>query len=147
MKRKTKIFFDVDGTLMDSKEVQEYCKLCVKMSLDVSILTSRYSGLESKDFISLDGIKVHDVNQFGGNYELIDSSDVYKLAEEVGIPLHKIFFTEGVYKAKWLKANNINDFILIDDSINEKQRVNEYITVKKLIGKCILVSQLKKILS
>lgn len=144
-----KRIFDIDGTLMDSSVVQEYCIACLKLGLDVMILTSRYSGLKEKGFVNLDGIDLHNRQQFNGDYYLVDQwKDVYALAEELGIDLDNVYFTEGVYKAKWFAAHGYDDFILIDDSPQEVEQVNLYVSRKKFFNvKAVMVGNITKLYS
>ena len=94
-----KYSFDFDGTLEDDfygepnnqkEEVQGICKNLVKSGQDVYIITKRF-GETYKDY--------------GKKNEHVE---VYKLAEELGIPKDKVYFTDRDMKVGRIKQLGIN---------------------------------------
>ncbi len=85
------VTFDFDDTLA-KPVVQEYCKVLVKRGIDVWILTSRY-----------DMLNIHRY----ADVEHHNHKDLWKVCEYVGIPRHKVIFTNFTSKAEYLKETNV----------------------------------------
>ena len=100
-----KISFDVDGTLLNQKHIQQLAKQLVNDDqYDVWIVTTRH--------------------------ENSDTIDVYQLAEEIGINFNNIVFTNGEYKGEILTLNkfdyHIDDCKLEIMTINKKGMTKAY---------------------
>lgn len=96
-----KVSFDFDGTLSKPK-IQKYAKELLERGYDVRVTTSRYD----------DGHKhLYPANP--------TNEDMYKVTDKLGIPKHKIYFTN-----RGLKGNYIDDeefiFHIDDDKEEEK---------------------------
>jgi len=96
-----KISFDFDSTLTE-KPMQELCTKFLKLGADVFITTSR--GTE----------------MYGGTK--LDNSDVFQLADELGIPRENITFTNFQDKYKFVKDFDAH----FDDDDHEIFLINEY---------------------
>jgi hypothetical protein len=92
------ISFDFDNTL-STKKMQNIAKMFIKNGHDVYITTRRYR-----------------ITPFYNN------SIVYDTAENVGIPLNKIRFTDGNYKYTFLNEFDIH----FDDEVKEIDLINNY---------------------
>ena len=94
------VTFDFDSTLT-KKEVQDYAKSLIKKGFDVWIVTSRYDD-------------IHLIKPI-----IRDNTDLYKVAENIGIPRHKIRFTCMRDKSEYLFRANVlwhldDDWVEID---------------------------------
>lgn len=83
-----KISFDFDGTLTH-KEVQEYAKSLINIGIDVWIVTKRYKNS--------------------------DNSDLFELANYIGIKKENIVFTNGDWKCMYFKDHSDFEIHLDDD--------------------------------
>lgn len=102
-----KVSFDFDGTL-DSPIVQEYAKELISRGIEVHLVTSRRS---EEYLMSLFPNKPED------SFNLINV-DLFAVAEQAGIPVGNIHFTNGNYKAGFFSKNK--DFIWhLDDILEE----------------------------
>lgn len=116
MKICKKISFDFDSTL--SKPcIQRFAKNLIKQGFDVWIITSR----------CLTGYGI-----------LYDNSDLFLVAENIGIRRENIIFTHANYKYKFIT----DDFLIhIDDDIHELEKITNVKTVNVndsfSIRKCI----------
>lgn len=88
---KNKVSFDFDGTLSKEK-VQNYARKLISLGFDVHITTTRI------DF------------GYGAKF---DNSDLFKVADRLGIKRENIFFTCARYKCNFLNDNFL--FHLDDD--------------------------------
>lgn len=83
---KIRVSFDIDGTLRDRQDIIDFAKIVVqKPYVDVWIVTTRYEFEDAQR-----------VN--------VDNSDIYDVAEEVGIPFDNIFFTNMEWKHTFFEA-------------------------------------------
>ncbi len=89
MKNKLSISFDFDGTLQ-KPHVQEFAKLLLALDIDVWVVTTRYDSL-------------HD----SGVWTDPDSSDLWEIIDEVGIPHRNVIFTNMKWKAEFLKDTKV----------------------------------------
>lgn len=90
------VCFDYDGTLSSNPSVQRYAEELVNRGLDVWVLTFRYDDLH--------------VHLWGGSE---NNLDMYEVVDSVGIPRHKIIFTNMESKAQYLMGTNV--VWLLDD--------------------------------
>jgi len=102
-----KISFDFDGTL-SRKDVQKYAKILILIGHDVYITTSRCDS-ENKVYYSIK----------------YDNSDLFSVAETLGIKKENIFFTAGCFKNKYLIDNKFE--IHFDDDNEELKKLDENI--------------------
>lgn len=115
-KTKLKISFDFDSTL-STHAIQSYAKKLIARGFDVWIVTSRYN------------TETH-IKQFSGNYPHYANKDLYKIAEELGIPKDHIYFTNMACKYHFFKDK---DFIWhLDDDKIENEEINEYTSTKSI---------------
>lgn len=127
-----KVSFDFDGTL-DSPIVQEYAKELIRRGVEVHLVTSRRS---EEYFMSLFPYKPE------GSFSLINE-DLFAVAEQVGIPVGNIHFTNGIYKAEFFSKNK--DFIWhLDDILEEIEFIAKTIDCLT-IPVYVLVSDFKEI--
>lgn len=97
-----KISFDFDGTLRDIPEIKAYCaKLTANTKHNIYIVTKRYSSFFTKKFPLVSD----------------ESSEVYSLAELLGIKDQNVYFTNRQRKIEIIKQLNID--IHIDDDPKE----------------------------
>lgn len=102
-----KVSFDFDNTLSRA-DVQEFAKILIEDGLDVWICTSRLCPEKAPN------------NEW--------NDDLFKVANELGIPNSKVIFTNYEDKAKYLT----DDFILhLDDDWNELNEINRQ---RKTVG-------------
>ena len=101
-----KVSFDFDGTLSEPY-VQEYARILVEEGIEVWIVTSRFENADKyKEF-------------FGTPTLEYNHSDLWQVANEIGISLENIHFTNMTEKSEFLKDR---DFIwhLDDDYIENR---------------------------
>ena len=98
-----KISIDFDGTLSYNREVQEFVKFLINLNIEVHITTARYS--DNKEMLS---------------FFSCDNSDLYNLAEEVGIKKENINFNNMELKSLFFKDNPEFLFHLDDDDVEIK---------------------------
>lgn len=79
------VTFDYDGTLTQEK-VQVFAKFLMDIGVDVYVLTYRYNDLHAHKW------KQNPTNE-----------DMYKVTDAIGIPRHKIMFTNFTDKHHFLK--------------------------------------------
>lgn len=110
-----KISFDFDGTLVDDfygelnnqkEEIQNICKNLIDNGYDVHIVTKRYGEI---------------YKAYGKINEYIE---VFKLAEKLGIPKSKIYFTNRDWKYTTLTRLGIN--VHFENSKNEVDQIKKY---------------------
>lgn len=95
-----KVSFDFDDTL-SFKSTQDYAKKLIDEGIEVHITTSRFEKLE--DYLPVVWPDGH--------------TDLFKVAEELGIPTERIHFTNFVDKSEFLKDK---DFVWhLDDNDQE----------------------------
>lgn len=93
------VCFDFDHTL--SKEhVQEYAVELISRGVDVWVLTSRYDELHKHLYT------------FNPTNE-----DLYTVVDKIGIPRHKVMFTNMNWKAEYLAGTHVT--WLLDDNPEE----------------------------
>lgn len=98
---------DYDGTL-DSPVVQKFvAKLIEHQDIDVWILTSRYDELHKHLYI-----------------DNPTNSDLYKVAEKMGVPKHKIIFTNRERKHKYLLNTGV--LMHLDNDFEEVLEIEHY---------------------
>jgi hypothetical protein len=93
-KFKGNVSVDFDGTL-DRADVEEYMAELIGLGYNVHILTSREPQDETEA-------------------QLIDNSDLFDVANQLGIPAENIFFTAFVPKYHYLEMSNM--IFHLDDS-------------------------------
>jgi len=112
-----KISFDFDGTLSDEfdgsvneqkEEIQKICKDYVKRGHDVYIITKRFGP--------------HYANYGKGDEHV----EVFELADELGIPHHKVYFTDREWKTKIISSLEIE--------MHFENSENEVIMISKMGG-------------
>ena len=103
LKNKPKVSFDFDSTL-SRKDVQEYAKELIQRGFEVIITTSR--SVSDLSNYTIKGIRSENMNE-----------DLYKVADDVGIPRYNIFFTEMEDKVEHLNENEI--IFHLDDDVYE----------------------------
>jgi hypothetical protein len=101
---------DFDNTL-SRKDVQEYVKELISKGIDVWVLTSRYDELHKHRYI-----------------ENPQNEDLYTITDELGIPRHKIRFTNMVAKHEYLFNTNV--IWHLDDDRWELEPINKYTKTK-----------------
>lgn len=103
-----KISFDFDSTL-DRESVQKLAKQIIAMGHEVYIVTSRWDDKNAT-------IHYHqsDVN-----------ADLYKVAEELGIPKERIIFTNMIWKAEYF-MNNPDFLFHLDDNLTEIKEIHKH---------------------
>jgi len=95
-----KVSVDFDSTLTKSC-IQRFCSILIKKGIEVHITTSRCSG-------------------FRYGFGECDNSDLYEIAEQVGIEPWNIHFTNGNFKSDYLSK----DFLFhLDDNEHELERI------------------------
>jgi hypothetical protein len=105
MKKKNKISFDFDGSLGHKPHLQKLAReLCMDPLNEVHIITRRYG----------------QVNEQHGD----EFSDVYRLANAVGIRPDRIHFTNRAYKLEKIKELEIE--IHWDDDAKEVAIIRQY---------------------
>ena len=97
---KKQVCIDFDGTLT-RRDVQEYVRELLSRNIDVWILTYRFDELHMKQWQG---------SAFNHNY----NKDIFHIADYLGIPYHKIIFTNMQSKAEYLKGTDVI-FHLDDD--------------------------------
>lgn len=111
-----KISFDFDNTLT-RQSVQEFATDLVHEGHEVWIVTSRYSEEGAPDNLK-SRVKV-------------SNEDVFMVAEDCGINLNHIHFTNMEFKVNFLEENNFS--IHIDDDVSElfeiRNRANSCIPI------------------
>lgn len=104
---KKKISFDVDGTLINNKDIQEFCKkLCDEGLHEIYILTRRFEE-------SYTDIRHGD-----------EHTDVFNLASSLGIKKENVVFLNREYK--YDKINELDIKIHIDDDPVENAFIREH---------------------
>jgi hypothetical protein len=103
-----KVSFDFDSTL-DREDVQEFAKLLIDSGYEVWITTSRF---DTKTALEKGWWWVEKNNQ-----------DLYRVADDCGIPKENIAFTAMIDKIKFLKGK---DFLFhLDDDDLELEMIEE----------------------
>jgi hypothetical protein len=98
-----KVSFDFDDTLTKPR-IQKYVKFLISKGVEVYITTSRYEGF----------------NYGYGNVKY-DNSDLFLVANKLGIKQENIIFTNFKYKAEFLH----DDFLFhVDDDQYELDRIS-----------------------
>lgn len=110
-----KVSFDFDGTLGDVLEVQEYAKeLMLREGVEVWITTRRYDKVEKYTDAFLATYNIKSLKKQHGY--------LFELAEEIGIPLERIIFTN--MKSKYIDLNIFKPVWHLDDDLNELYEIN-----------------------
>lgn len=106
---KAKVGIDLDGCLLDEQKVWDYVQsLSERDDVELWWVTSRYEDPQSN---GLD----------------FDNNDAYEAAENFGVPLDRIVFTNHEWKSTYYKYNF---FVLhIDDSMVELLEIREHTNV------------------
>jgi len=108
---KVKLSFDFDGTI-ELQPIKEYARKLIEQGHEVWIVTSRFGDDEKyKRFFSTTT-----------NVDLTNN-DLWKLAEEIGIPKSQIHFTDMSDKADWLKGKGFL-WHIDDDWVENRQILN-----------------------
>lgn len=103
-----KVSFDFDSTL-SRKDVQDFAKSLVQSGVEVWIVTSR--------------IATEPALEKGWWWVEKQNKQLYDIADEVGIKIENIVFTEFVDKINFLKGKN---FIFhIDDDVDELMAIKD----------------------
>lgn len=110
MENKVKICFDFDGTLTEDK-IQSLARKLPKSTTSLYILTSRLGNMQRMKFS-----------------DLKTNEDIFTLAAELGIPPHKVSFTNQSFK--WTVLNESGIHIHIDDDLREIESLNWHGIVK-----------------
>lgn len=110
MDNKIKISFDFDDTLT-RKNVQDLVRKLPKSETSLYIVTSRLGNIQRMK-----------------HGDLKSNEDIFELASELGIPPHKISFTNQT--SKWMVLNESGVKIHIDDDLREVHSLNWYGIVK-----------------
>lgn len=105
-----RISFDFDNCL-SHKRVQDIAKDLIGKGYEVWIVTSRFDNLNRLAYP-----------------DLKPNSDIYKVATELGIPQHRIGFTNQ--QPKWILLNKGNFSIHVDDDKKELDNLRYYGIVK-----------------
>ncbi|MDY3328185.1 hypothetical protein PG299_10205 [Riemerella anatipestifer] len=105
-----KISFDFDGCL-SQKHIQILAKSLIDKGHEVWIVTSRLDNLKRLQYA-----------------DLSSNEDVFATAEKIGIPMHRVGFTNQ--QPKWMLLNPSRFDIHIDDSQDELNRLAYYNLVK-----------------
>ena len=114
-----KCSFDFDGTL-EYKSIHEYAKTLIVKGIDVWIVTSRFESAEK-------------CNAFFGTTYTTDvvNKELFRIAEEVGVPKEKIVFTNML--SKWIYFENHPEFIWhLDDDWEENTQILKHTKVKAI---------------
>jgi hypothetical protein len=98
--KKIKVSFDWDGSL-ERESVKEYARELIDRDIEVYIVTSRYNNTKALEYY---GTSVND--------------EIFNTAEELGIPIKNIIFTNMEWKYTYFK-NNLDYLFHIDDSSQE----------------------------
>lgn len=121
------ITIDIDGTLLDNLELQDWVRSLYQNPLvKCSILTTRHELTDSFGFP-------------------IDNSDIYEIAEKCLIHHDSIYFTEMIWKAEWSLQNKLNQDIHIDDDLNEIELFHKKTNIMAINVNEINYKQLNKI--
>lgn len=110
MAEKIKISLDFDGTLTE-KRVQEIIQKLPENLVTLYIVTSRLGNIQRMEYPNLKS-----------------NEDIYELAEQLGIPAHRISYTNQ--QEKWMVLNKSGVKIHIDDDIRQVDSLNWYGIVK-----------------
>jgi len=105
-----KVSFDFDATL-STEHIQKYAKELIERGIEVWIVTSRWENVDNyKHFINA------------------TNDDLFKVAEDLGIPRERIHFTNMEDKWEFLKDK---DFIVhLDDDWVENKMILKYTKTK-----------------
>jgi len=107
------ISFDFDFTL-SIPSIEEYAKMLIEKGVEVWVVTSRYDSIE----------KYFPEGWTIPQYHIKAYSDLYGVAERLGIPSEHIVFTNMEYKHTYFKDHP--EFIWhLDDSREEVRLINE----------------------
>ena len=107
---KIKISFDFDDTLSLEK-IQNIVRKLNKNEIDIFILTSRFGNMQRMKYKNLKS-----------------NEDIYLLASDLGIPPHRISFTNQ--SPKWMVLNESGIQIHIDDDEREIHNIKYHGIVK-----------------
>ena len=107
---KTIISFDFDSTLTQEK-IQQVAVALIKRNFEVWIVTSRFDNLHRLPY-----------------KDLKPNTDVFALAEKLGILPHRIGFTNQ--QPKWILLNNSGIQVHVDDDLGELKSLAYYGIVK-----------------
>lgn len=112
MTENRKVTFDFDGTLAN-KHIQDYAKELIALGFDVWIVTARFD----------------DDNLHKWNNPLYNNEELWRIAEEVGIPKSKVVFMNMIPKVEYLKTTDA--VWHIDDDFEELYAI-KYAHIKTL---------------
>jgi hypothetical protein len=112
-----KVSFDFDDTL-SNKSIQDFVKE-IKDIVEVHITTSRYEDINNYEEAFLKAWELE-------NNKKCSNDDLFKIAEELDIPLERIHFTNMNYKSVWFNDHTILDFKFhIDDNTHELYNIQD----------------------
>ena len=113
-----KVAIDFDSTLSRS-DVQSYVRDLIKAGIEVWIVTSRYERTERYTFWMSDD----DPRQ--------SNQDLFAIAHELGIPKHRVIFTNMEEKYKFFSGNHRMNFVFhLDDDFVELEGINSNTNVR-----------------
>jgi hypothetical protein len=99
-----KVSFDFDNTLT-KQSIQKYAKSLIRKGIEVWIVTSR---CDNWKYV------------YGNGYDKYDNSDLFSMADKLGIKQEHIIFTNANYKSEFLS----DDFIFhVDDDKSELAQI------------------------
>lgn len=105
-----RISFDFDNCL-SREPVQKAAKELVKLGYEVWIVTSRFDNITRLKYP-----------------DLKDNSDIFEVGRKIGIPPHRIAFTNQ--KPKWIILNQSPFLLHVDDDKKELEDLSYYNIVK-----------------
>lgn len=94
---RNKVSYDWDDTLSNNSKVQSKCRADIGAGKQVYIITRRHHSIDS---------------------------DIFRFAQQVGIPESRIMFTNGAYKYQMIKALGIG--VHYDNNEREVNLINMY---------------------
>lgn len=110
-----KVSFDFDGTL-SKPVVQKIAKTLVNAGIEVWIVTRRYDSVEKYEDSFLEYYDIYRDNLEEAH------NNLFKVADEVGIPRDRIKFTNMEYKYTFFKGTDFNWHL--DDDFEDVSRIN-----------------------
>lgn len=115
---KKQVCIDFDGTLT-RRDVQEYVRELLSRNIDVWVLTYRFDELHMKCWQG---------SAFNHNH----NKDLFHVADYLGIPYHKIIFTNMQSKAEYLKGTGV--IFHLDDDGDTVREINDVYYNESKIG-------------
>ena len=111
-----KVSFDFDDCLDDNKHIQTLAQVLIGAGVDVFILTARE------------------------DHPMLHNDDVFKRAEELGIPKEKILFANIRDKHLFMKEHDIT--LHFDDNADTVDRINRFFDTPQSTNKRALLVNL-----